>query len=57
MEYFLVLDASPLFLSNEGRNRWTISEISGFYGIFQKFPGDLPKQMYPSHANSKTKKV
>ena len=25
--------------SNEGGNRWTIDEISGFYGIFQIFPG------------------
>ena len=33
----------PLFLSNEGGNRWIIDETSGFYGIFQIFPGDLPK--------------
>ena len=57
MEHFLALDASPLFLSNDGGNRWTIGEISGFYGIFQIFPGDLPKPRYPNHANSETKKV
>ena len=56
MEHFLVLDASPSFLSNEGGNRWTIGEISVFYGIFQIFP-DLPKARYPSHTNSETKKV
>ena len=44
--------------SNEGGNRWTIDKISGFYGIFQIFPGStLPKSRYPSHANSETKKV
>ena len=31
----LQMDISPLFLSNEGGNRWT---IDGFYGIFQIFP-------------------
>ena len=34
-------------------SNWTIGEISGFYGIFQIFPGDLPKPRCPSHANSK----
>ena len=33
----------PLFLSNEGGNRWIIDETSGFYGICQIFPEDLPK--------------
>ena len=32
--------------SNEGGNRWTIEENSGFYGIFQIFPEDLPKPHY-----------
>ena len=41
--------------SNKGGNRWTIDEISGFYGIFQIFPGDLPKPRYPNHANSRDK--
>ena len=40
--------------SNKGGNRWTIDEISGFYGIFQIFP-DLPKPKYPNHANSRDK--
>ena len=31
-------------------------KISGFYGIFQIFPGStLPKPRYPSHANSRDK--
>ena len=33
----------PLFISYEGGNRWIIDETSGFYGIFQIFPEDLPK--------------
>ena len=33
----------PLFLSNEGGNKWIIYETSGFYGIFQISPKDLPK--------------
>ena len=33
----------PLFLSNKGGNKWIIDEISGFYGICQIFPEDLPK--------------
>ena len=32
-----------IFLSNEGGNKWIIDETSGFYGIFQIFPEDLPK--------------
>ena len=36
----------PLFLSNEGGNRWIIDETIGFYGIFQIFPEDLPKPCY-----------
>ena len=51
MEHFLTLDANfycaiprlSLFLSNKGRNKWIIDETSGFYGIFQIFPEDLPK--------------
>ena len=42
--------------SNEGGNR---RKISGFYGIFQIFPGStqakVPKPRYPSHANSRDK--
>ena len=32
-----------IFLSNEGGNKWITDETSGFYGIFQIFPEDLPK--------------
>ena len=41
--------------SYKGWNRWAIDEISGFHGIFQIFPGDLPKPRYPSHTNSRDK--
>ena len=40
----------PLFLSNEGGNRWIIDETSGFYGIFQIF-----QRIYPNQTNSHTK--
>ena len=33
----------PLFLSNEGGNKWIIDETSGFYGIYKISPEDLPK--------------
>ena len=36
----------PLFLPNEGGNKWIIDETSGFYGIFKIFLEDLPKPCY-----------
>ena len=33
----------PLFLSNEGGNKWIIDETSGFYGICKISPEDLPQ--------------
>ena len=36
----------PLFLSNEGGNKWIIDETSGFYGICKISPEDLPKPCY-----------
>ena len=32
----------PLFLSNKEGNKWIIYETSGFHGIFQISPKDLP---------------
>ena len=54
VEHFLTLDTTfycalprlSLFLSTKGGNKWIIDETSGFYGIFQIFPEDLPKPRY-----------
>ena len=46
-------DKSGFSSNKEGNLR-----LSGFYGIFQIFPGStLPKPRYPSNTNSETKKV
>ena len=36
----------PLFLSNEGGNKWIIDKTSGFYGICKISSEDLPKPCY-----------
>ena len=45
---------SPIFLSNEGGNRWTIVEnpLSDFMEYSRYF-----QRIYPSHTISETKKV
>ena len=51
IEISIVYKGLDIFLSNGG------IEISGFYGIFQIFPEDLPKPSHPSQTNSQTKKI
>ena len=59
MEHFLVLDASPLFLSNKGGNWWTIEQLVKLVDFmeYSRYFQDLPKPRNQSHANSETKKV
>ena len=46
MDISLHFSDFPLFLSNEGGNKWIIDETSGFYGICKISPEDLPKPCY-----------
>ena len=51
------LNDSPLFLQMREEivgQFVTIGEISGFYGIFKIFLGDLPKPRYPSQGTQAT---
>ena len=39
----------PLFLSNEGGNKWIIDKTSGYYGICKISQEDLPRPCYLRH--------